>query len=117
MKRANKQASNLPLPIKIICFGAITGTLYFGTKLQDPFNTPKLAILLVIGMTLLPFIKMKQILNLAFGKSIAVIVGILASGFVISALFTDVKYIAIFGESQRKLGVLTYLSFIIIFLY
>ena len=116
MKRAKKQSANFPTPIKIITFGAIAGTLYFGTTLQDPFNTPKLAILLVIGMTLLPFINIKQLRNLAHGKSLAVIVGILASGFVISALFTDVKYIAIFGESQRKLGVLTYLSFIIIFL-
>jgi len=108
--------STAPLPVKIITYGAILITLFFHTKLQDPFNVAKLAILILITVGLLPYISKNLIKSNIIGIKLLLILSSLIVGLIIAALFTDVKYVAFFGESQRKLGLLTYLCLTVILL-
>lgn len=89
-------------------------SLYFNSKLADPFNAPKLWLLILAAAWLSVFaiitnnrsyvnnkeIKLLILLNLLFQ---------LAAIFAL--LFTDIKFIAFFGDQGRKIGFITYLSF------
>jgi O-antigen ligase len=109
------KSSALKLPLTFILFSASILTLYFNPSLQDPFNSPKLWILLICGCWLLGYL----IFNIHFLIKIEEyrIFFILIFSFVISllmsALLTDIKFNAFLGETQRKLGFLTYLFFAI----
>jgi O-antigen ligase len=97
--------------------GASLITLYFNSKIQDPFNSPKMWLLFAIGAWLTGHIasKHKEIkLNKSL-KSLLLIAVIFTVLTFISAIKTDVLYTAFFGENQRRNGFLTYL-FLVIFL-
>lgn len=94
-------------------------TLYFNSKIQDPFNSPKLWLLLILVSTLVtPVLTSVKIIksNHILTKFLLAL-GIFLASLLVSALFTDNQYLAFFGETQRKLGFLTYLSLAIIMLY
>ena len=99
-----------------LTLGAASVTLYFNSKLQDPFNSPKMWILLgvsswLIGYLIFDFKKYNQIISLRSFN-------ILALFFVMAGLFaaysTDVAYVAFLGEIQRRNGFLSYLALVII---
>lgn len=115
MGTVKEKGSTIKLPLTFILFSASTLTLYFNPSLQDPFNSPKLWVLLICGFWLFGYL----LLNIHFLiklKEYRIFI-ILIFSFVISlltsALVTDVKYNAFLGETQRKLGFLTYLFFAI----
>lgn len=116
MANKNKKLPVIIHPLKLLLTFSIAITLYFGTQLQDPFNTPKLAILIVLAVGLIPYLfeRSKNQFKLILIERL--IIYSLIIGLTISTLLTNDKYVAIFGESQRKLGYLTYLGFIIVFL-
>jgi O-antigen ligase len=96
--------------------GASLITLYFNSKIQDPFNAPKFWLLILISSWLtghLLFNK-RKINNSGLLKKFVVILAVLNLLLLITAFLTDVKYVAFFGENQRRTGFLTYLSLSII---
>jgi O-antigen ligase len=96
-------------------------TLYVHTEAFDPFNTPKLIILVLLSSWLagsvFAFIRIDKTkiltkANLPYLLSITFLLTL-----VISFVTTDVRIIALLGDTQRRNGLLQYTSVIIIFLY
>lgn len=98
--------------------GSALITLYFNSKIQDPFNAPKMWILLLVAAWLMGHSLFNN--KGSFGnkdlKRFAAISLIFTIFSLVSALTTDVKYTAFFGENQRRNGFLTYLALIILML-
>jgi len=108
----------LQKPIKIALVVACAITLYFNPPLQDPFNSPKQWILLASSAWLLGYLIVdRRYLSdsrmIVYAKWLLFL--FIATLFV-SAVKTDVYYVAFIGDTQRKLGFLTYLSFVIFML-
>jgi len=96
-------------------------TLYVHTEAFDPFNTPKLIILVLLSSWLagsvFAFIRIDKTkiltkANLPYLLSITFLLTLF-----ISFVTTDVRIIALLGDTQRRNGLLQYTSVIIIFLY
>lgn len=104
-------------PVWFILFSATLITLYFNPSLQDPFNSPKFWLLILTGSWLAGYLIFQNQKNLKMAKNKSF--NLLISGFVIamltSALLTENKFTAFFGDSGRRLGFLTYL-FLAIFM-
>jgi O-antigen ligase len=101
-----------------VFLGSAFITLYFNSKLQDPFNTPKLIILMLVASWCVPhlfgYISKRKIQNSQ--KLILFISVIFLFSGLVSTYFTDFRYTAIWGENQRRNGYLSYISLTIIFL-
>jgi O-antigen ligase len=95
-------------------------TAYFNTNLQDPFNTPKMIILMLSASWflghLLDFIRNKKIVHKHDNK-ILILSTMFIVSMLISLIFTDVKITGLIGENQRRNGFFTYLSLTIFFLF
>jgi O-antigen ligase len=91
-------------------------TLYFQSTLADPFNSPKLWILLFFAAWLTGYIftfrnimiSVKPINRLSY------LIFVFLSFLLVSTLVSEFRYVAIFGETQRRNGFLQYLSLSII---
>ena len=104
----NRQAMNW------LVWGGSLVTLFFWTTLNDPFNAPKSWILGVAGFWLLGWVAYNAksaVKNqpLLIGTALA---GVYAFFFILAWLFTDNKYIGLFGDYQRRTGLLSYLCLI-----
>lgn len=95
-------------------------TLYFNARAQDPFNTPKLIIILLSGSWILGHLLISYKRNTPKLKSDDFVVT-LTILFLISMLvafyFSDNKITALIGDNLRRTGFLTYLALTIIFLF
>ena len=101
--------------INLVLVGLAAVTLLFNSSLQDPFNAPKMWLLLIFGAWLLGQLKGELISEIRAknlsgnSRTILLIVsGFLVANFV-ALLFTDSKYVGLFGDYQRRTGFLTYL--------
>ncbi|CAB4577297.1 unannotated protein [freshwater metagenome] len=103
--------------VTLLLTGAAITTLYFNTKIQDPFNSPKLWIIsLLAAWSAGHIFSKRRILFSSENKALTIIMaGFLGVGLV-SLIQTDSLYIGFFGESQRRNGYLNYLSLGIILL-
>jgi O-antigen ligase len=112
--KSNKD-SNLKL---VLVFAALI-TLYFNSKIQDPFNSPKLWLLLILVSILISPVlsSVKLIKTNIITFRFTITVGIFLLALLLSALFTENYYLALIGETQRKLGFLTYFCLAILMLY
>lgn len=104
-------------PMQIILFSSFLITVYFNPALQDPFNSPKFWLLMIFGSWLcgylLPGFNLKKINNtLRTNLGLISLCGFILTLF-ISALMTDFKFTAFFGDSGRRIGFITYLFFAI----
>lgn len=105
-------------PVRWILGGLAVITLYFQTNLADPFNSPKLWILLVVAAWLIGYIisfrgiifRIRQLKVTSYLVLIFIFFALLAT------FFTDFKYTAFFGDTQRRNGFTAYLSLAIILL-
>ena len=104
------------IPVRWVLASLSLVTLYFQSTLADPFNSPKLWILLIFAAWLTGYVltfrkiifsvkPVNQLFYLVFVFLIFLLVSTVVSGF---------SYIAIFGETQRRNGFLQYLSLSII---
>jgi O-antigen ligase len=102
--------------VSIILYTAFFITLFIFPTITDPINSPKFWALIIMSSILAPSIfrnlKTSQIDNEL--KLYYLLLLALAISLVISAVFSENKYRALFGESQRRNGLLTYLGFIVI---
>ena len=100
--------------INLVLVGLAAVTLLFNSSLQDPFNAPKMWLLLIFGAWLLGQLKGESI-NEIRAKSLSgnskrillIFSGFLVTNFM-ALLFTDSKYVGLFGDYQRRTGFLTY---------
>jgi O-antigen ligase len=98
--------------------GASVITLFFNSRIQDPFNSPKFWILLVVAGYLIGHL-VGGYGKVSLGarptlRTLLVILALFTIALLIASLVTDVRYVAFFGEYQRKNGFLTYAAFVII---
>jgi O-antigen ligase len=110
--------SNDVAPVRWIIGSLIAVTLYFQTNLSDPFNPPKQWILIIIAAWLIGYIvSFRKIL---FSNLSTKVTYRLVKFFILSALFatlvTDFKYIAFFGDTQRRNGFISYISLAVVLL-
>lgn len=108
-----------PSAVQLLLLTPLIVTLYFNTRAQDPFNTPKLIILLLISAWLLGhlLVSYKKISPDLISKDFEIILVIifLVSMFV-AFFFSEVKITALIGDNLRRLGVLTYTAMAVILL-
>ena len=115
-----KKQKNSPNSSKIwwVLCGGFLVTLYFNSKIQDPFNSPKMWLLMLISAWLIghliqDFSKIKT--SKLISKSTLLVCGFLLA-LLISAILTDLNYTAFLGENQRRNGWITYFGLGIFFL-
>ena len=95
-----------------IFFGLFSITLYVQTNLADPFNSPKFWILMLTAAWLAGFIISFRYLvhSDPILRNLYLLVTVYLLALIIATVFTDFKYTAVFGESGRRNGFLTYAS-------
>jgi O-antigen ligase len=94
-------------------------SLYFNSRIQDPFNSPKMWLLLLVGSLIIGTVLLSNRFYLDNKNfKIIYIVNILFVGsLIISTLLSSDKYVAFFGETQRRTGLLSYLSMSLVMMY
>ena len=104
-----------------LILGVSLVTIYFNTQIEDPFNTPKLIILLILcGWILGHLVDSYKKNPIIYGTTAFVsflLTLIFITSLLISALFTDVKIVGFIGDTQRRNGWLAYFGLAIILLY
>lgn len=115
-KVKQKVKSSGSTPLTWILAAVVFTTLYFQTTLADPFNSPKLWVVMLFGAWLSGYV-------LAFRdtfwfihqiKQLVLIVIIFIGFLLTSSLLTDYYPVAFFGETQRRNGFVQYFSLAII---
>jgi O-antigen ligase len=119
VKKTAQKSKSIDLEAHRWIFGSlISATLYFQTNLADPFNSPKSWIIFLASAWLIGYLVSFR--RLITGTRELQIVASLATVFVVASsvvtLFTDFKFIANFGDTQRRNGFISYLSLTIILL-
>jgi O-antigen ligase len=116
-KRESKNSSS----IWFLIIGVSTVTLYFNTKAHDPFNTPKLIILLVLSGWLLGHIfnhYRKVYSHISRKEFVFLVIPILFIVTQVGALFfTDIFIVGLIGDTQRRNGFLSYFALTIVLIF
>ena len=96
----------------LLFWGAALVTIYFNPNIQDPFNAPKLWVLMSLAAWMFGHVisRNKEISSNKVYRNFFIIIFLFLLFSLISAIATDVKYTALFGENLRRNGYLTYLS-------
>lgn len=104
-----------------LLLGTSAVTLYFNTKVADPFSSMKLIILLAVAGWLFGHLLYSYKQGIRFWVKSDYIIFSVTIIFIltllISTLLTDVRIVGFLGDTQRKNGFLAYLGLVIIFLY
>jgi hypothetical protein len=110
-KQAKQKLTN---PVGLILFSAASITLYFNPDLEDPFNSPKLWLLVIFGSWIAGLLITAKKPEFSQNKTfLSFILPSFIGSLAIAAIFTDVKYTAFFGEVQRRTGLIAYIFFAI----
>ena len=99
-------------PLRWLLISLTLVTLYFQSTLADPFNSPKLWLLMIFASWIAGYIiGFKHLIfsTLVF-RRLASIVTVLIIFMLVSTFFTDNLYVAFLGETQRRNGFLQYLA-------
>jgi O-antigen ligase len=117
-RKLSQKSNNNLIPINFIFLSCALITLYFNSQLQDPFNSPKFWLLIILSSYLLGYVVVlfKNIFQVRTLKVLFSMLLIFNLAGVIAALSTDVKFIAFMGDSQRRNGFLTYLALSVVIL-
>ena len=117
-RKLSQKLNNNLIPINLIFLSCALITLYFNSQLQDPFNSPKFWLLIILSSYLLGYVVVlfKNIIQVRTLKVLLSMLLIFNLAGVIAALSTDVKFIAFMGDSQRRNGFLTYLALSVVML-
>ena len=112
MKKIPKKQISNSGPLWWIIGGAVAVTLYFNSQLQDPFNSPKMWILMICAAWLVGHIvnELKNRLNSKVFKQFLLIVLLFIFANIFAFFKTDIKIVGLIGENYRRNGFLTYLS-------
>jgi len=115
MKKVSTEKSTSNVSLTSIMVFASAVTLYFNPSLEDPFNSPKFWVLCISGSWILGYliINIKNLILSEQNRLFLLLVSFFILGLFLSAIFTDVKFNAFLGETQRRLGFITYFFFAI----
>jgi O-antigen ligase len=115
-KVKQKVKSSESTPLAWILAAIVFTTLYFQTTLADPFNSPKLWIVMLFGAWLSGYVLASRntIRSIHQIKHLSLIVITFIGFLLISSLLTDYYQVAFFGETQRRNGFVQYFSLAII---
>jgi len=95
-------------------------TIYFNSRAQDPFNSPKFWVIMLGASWLVGFLVVYLRANEEKSNSVVnrtkLLIFLFISFSTFSIFFAKNRFIALFGENMRKNGFLTYLSLAAIFL-
>jgi O-antigen ligase len=119
MKKMNaKPKSKRSKPITVSILGSALITLYFNQDLQDPFNSPKMWILILLASWLTGYviISRNQIWKNPMMRNLSLTIVVFNFVGLISSLASENLFTGIFGENQRRNGFLAYLALCLIFL-
>jgi O-antigen ligase len=100
-------------------FGSlIAATLYFQTNLADPFNSAKSWIIFLASAWLVGYlISFRSLIKLNRElRTVTILVTIFVLVSLVITLFSNFKFIAFFGDTQRRNGFISYLSLSLIFI-
>ena len=101
-------------PLTYLVIGVSFVTLFFSLKSADPFNTPKLVVLLIIASLSINYLfKFWQVNSVQRNKVDLIFISLLSLfllGGVTTVVFSDSTLIALIGDTQRRNGFLTYLA-------
>jgi len=119
MKKATQPIKSTEIsPARWVFGGLAAITLYFQTNLNDPFNAPKSWILFIVAAWLIGYIVSFR--NIIFSnkdiKKLFYLILMFIIFCFIATLSTDFKYVAIFGDTQRRNGFIAYTSLAIMML-
>jgi O-antigen ligase len=97
-----------------LIWGGSLVTLFFWTTLNDPFNAPKSWVLGVAGFWLLGWVLFQVKAQIKDRTMLwtTILAGAYLLAFFMAWLFTDNKYIGMFGDYQRRTGFLSYFCLI-----
>lgn len=117
----NKNPSNTTEKTSLFLSILLVLTFYFNTQYADPFNAAKMVLLLIVATLTLPNI-LKSFRNANYKvstqeKRLYFLLSFFIASLFFSAVISNFPLQAWLGDIQRKNGVLTYLSFCIIFVY
>ena len=117
IKKVDKSSNS----VWFLLFGVSAITLFFKADFYDPFNTPKLILLLLVAGWLLGHLLNSYRLRPITLRSSEFTVTMLTLGFVISLLVALMQseqfLVGLVGETQRRNGFLSYFGLSVIFLY
>lgn len=109
------------LPINFLFLGVAFVTLGIYTNFYDPFNTPKLIILMLVAcLTFSHLVSNFQVNGFFvnnFDRLIFFVALLFFAGLVLSTVTSSEIYISILGDTQRRNGFLQYFSLVIILVY
>jgi len=120
MKQVNKSETQNSVQVKWIFYSAFIITLYFDVQSQDPFNSPKFWGLILFAAILIGYIFTSKI-NLSdpdstFLRGIVALCIFYLLVMLVSSFFAYSWQVAIFGDSFRRNGLLTYIGFVTFFI-
>ena len=98
----------------ILTIGVALTTLYFNSKIQDPFNSPKLWLIVLLSSWLLGHVITNLKSTFVVNKSVLYAISLFLFSGVISLLLTNPLYTGFFGETQRRNGFLSYVCLSVI---
>ena len=105
-------------PLRWILISLVFVTLFFQSTLADPFNSPKLWILIVLASWISGYlISFRSVIfaNLEIQRLTVVIILFIIC-LLVASFLTDNLYFAFFGETQRRNGFLQYFALSVIML-
>jgi len=104
--------------MRVLVWGAAAVTLGIWTTFQDPFNSIKLALILITAAWLLGHLlaNFKVIIKSGSNRSLIILISLFTLTLTIATWMTDNKRIAFIGDNQRNNGLLMYVGLSIILL-
>ena len=117
-QKSVKSKSSEDIAIRWILILLCSITLYIQTNLADPINSPKQWVLCVLAAWIIGYIfQFRSVIRSTMKlKIISLLLTFFVIANFIAFLFTDVKYVGFFGDTQRRNGFITYLSLAIVML-
>ena len=107
-----------PPAINLVFVGSALTTLYFNSRLQDPFNSPKMWLLMLLAASLVGYIlffEFSRVKSRYFTLVIGILGAFISSCLIATFASSDIV-VSMFGESQRRNGFITYLSLVVLFI-
>jgi len=117
VKSPIKKINTDKTPIFLITLVALI-TLAFNSRIQDPFNAPKMWLLLFLASWLIGrLVNNKDLFKESRSNKVTLVIsGLFILTLFASTVLTDVQITGFLGENQRRTGFLTYVGFILVLL-
>jgi O-antigen ligase len=105
----------------LLLIGVAFNTIYFKIDFEDPFNTPKLIILIILSSWitghLINSYRDQGLILKSSDFKVLVLALIFIITLLISTLLTDIPLVGFIGDTQRRNGFLAYLGLTVILIY